>query len=336
LNLASRTAARIALSLLVAAALLALLFAWGGVDVHTIAQTLGRLTPATYLAALGLHLALYVLRAIRFRILIPPRHRPAFLPFLSVCAAHQLAAFALPAKIGEAAFVVYSRQACGVPAAQGIASLVVSRLLDLATLAAALAIACFTLELTSAFPNIAWFTALGLGSSLIALLLFGLSARSDLLVNGAARLSRLGRFDRTVLGARVLSKVEETAVALRTAGGEGRLLGATLISIPSWILIFLFCAVLARGLGLPPETTLAQATFGSSLAILTSLLPVSAFASFGTFEPGWVLGFGLLGIPKDLALATSIGFHVVQLVNIVAIGIVGHAAMGALAKRPAS
>src|SRR5207244_8274373 len=116
-------------------------------------------------------------------------------------------------------------------------------------------------ELTSAFPNIAWFTALGLGSSLVALLLFGLSARSDLLLRMGTAFSRFLRLDRTKLGARVLSKVEETAAALRTAGGEGRLLAATLISIPSWTLIFLFCAVLARGLGLPPETTLVQATF---------------------------------------------------------------------------
>lgn len=336
MNLASRIAARIALSLVVAAALLVPLFVWGGVDAREIARTLGRLTPSTYLLALALHASLYVLRALRFRVLIPPEHRPPFLPLLSVCAAHQMAAFVLPAKIGEAAFVVYSHRVCGAPAAAGIASLVVSRLLDLATLAAGFALACVALELTHAFPDVAWFMPLALGLALVALLLFVLSARSDLLLRMAAAVSRLLGIDRTKLGARLASRVEGTAAALRLAGGSGRLLAATLISIPSWIVIFLFCAVLARGLGLPAETTFAAATFASSLAILTSLLPVSAFASFGTFEPGWVLGFGVLGIPKDLAAATGIGVHVVQLVNVVMLGLIGHVAMGIFAKRRAS
>src|SRR5439155_20596794 len=164
--------------------------------------------------------------------------------FLPVCAAHQMAAFILPVKIGEAAFVVYANQVCGVPAAAGIASLVVSRLLDLATLCAGFALACFALETTHAFPAIAWFLPLAAGLALLAILLFLLSARSDLLVRVAADVSRLLRLDRTRLGGRFNARVEETAAALRTAGVEGRLLGATLVSIPSWIVIFLFCAVL--------------------------------------------------------------------------------------------
>ena len=62
-------------------------------------------------------------------------------------------------------------------------------------------------------------------------------------------------------------------------------------------------------------------------------LPISAFASFGTFEAGCVLGFGLLGVPKDVAVATGLGLHVVQLFNVIALGFLGHFAMGAMRKR---
>gem|GEM_PF-3877678 len=64
---------------------------------------------------------------------------------------------------------------------------------------------------------------------------------------------------------------------------------------------------------------------GSSLAILTSLIPVSAFANFGTLELGWVLGFGTLDVLHDLALATGLGPHAVQLVHFVSLGPISHA-----------
>jgi glycosyltransferase 2 family protein len=333
LSLALRTLTRIGLSLVLAAVLLAPLFVWGGLDVHELAATWKQLTWSVYLSSLGLHVALYFLRAVRFRVLMPPDERPAFLPFLSVCASHTMAAFVLPAKIGEATFVVYSKEVCGVSAATGIASLVVSRVLDLATLAAGFAIACFVLDATGAYPAIGWFRAVGAGLAVFSVFGFFVSARGDLLVGVAAAVTRMLRLDRFAAGRKSLAKATEIAAALRLAGGQGRLLTASLVSIPIWIVVFVFCAVLARGLGLPPETSLAQATFGASLAILTSLIPISAFANFGTLEAGWVLGFGVLGIPKDLAAATGLGLHVVQLVNIVAIGVVGHVAMGFYKKR---
>lgn len=323
------TPVRVALSVLVAGGLTALFLWWSGLEPREVLEALGRLTLATWLPAFGLHLALYGLRAWRFALLLPPgvNVRPG--PFLAVCGAHTLAAFVLPAKIGEATFVVYAQRSCGVPAAAGIASLVVSRLLDMAVLAAGFAIACFAIEASGAFPAIDWFVPLGAGLAVVALAIAGLTLRSDILARFASASIRLLGLARTGIGSRVAVRIDGVAGALRDAGGEGRLLRAALVSIPIWLVIFLFCAVLARALGLPATTTLAEATFGSSLAILTSLIPVSAFANFGTLELGWVLGFGILGVPHDLALATGLGLHAVQLVHIVTLGLISHAILSA-------
>jgi len=319
------TSVRVALSVIVAGGLTALALWWSGLQTRDLLEALGGLTLATWLPAFGLHVALYVLRAWRFALLLPSTVsvRPA--PFLAVCGAHTLAAFVLPAKIGEATFVLYAQRSCGVPAAAGIASLVVSRLLDMVVLAAGFSIACFVIAASGAFPSIAWFAPLGAGLAAVALVVFWLTLRSDLLARCASATIRFTGLARTAIGARFATKIDGLAGALREAGGEGRLLRAALVSIPIWLVIFLFCAVLARALGLPESTTLAEATFGSNLAILTSLIPVSAFANFGTLELGWVLGFGTLGVPKDLALATGLGLHAVQLVHIVALGLLSHA-----------
>ncbi|MCY2960337.1 MAG: lysylphosphatidylglycerol synthase transmembrane domain-containing protein [Planctomycetota bacterium] len=323
------TSVRVALSIAVAGGLTALALWWSGLEPREVADALGRLTLATWLPAFGLHFVLYVLRAWRFALLLPKNVRVQPAPFLAVCGAHTLAAFVLPAKLGEATFVVYANRACGVPAHAGIASLVVSRLLDLAVLAAGFSIACFVIAASAAFPAIDWFVPLGGGLAVVAVVLFWLTLRSDLLARFASATIRFLGIARTALGARVATRIDGIAGALREAGGEGRLLRAALVSIPIWFVIFLFCAVLARALGLPASTTLAEATFGSSLAILTSLIPVSAFANFGTLELGWVLGFGTLGVSHDLALATGLGLHAVQLVHIVALGLISHAFLAA-------
>lgn len=321
------TPVRVAMSVVVAAALTALVLAWGDVSPQAVLDTLARLTLSTWLPAFGLHVVLYLLRAWRFALLMPAGVRLPAVPFLAVCGAHTLASFVLPAKLGEATFVLYAKQVCDVPASVGIAALVMSRLLDMAVLAAGFALACFALEASGSFPSVAWFVPLGIGLAVVAVAAFWLTARSDLLARGAGAALRVLGVVRSGIGARLAVRIDAVALALREAGGEGRLMRAALVSVPIWLVIFLFCAVLARALGLPATTTLAEATFGSSLAILTSLIPVSAFANFGTLELGWVLGFGLLGVPKDLALATGLGLHAVQLVHIVGLGLLSHAVL---------
>ena len=60
------------------------LFHFGGVDLDELLATLGRLSPATFAFALGIHTAIYIVRAERFRLLIPAAHRPPRAALLAV------------------------------------------------------------------------------------------------------------------------------------------------------------------------------------------------------------------------------------------------------------
>lgn len=328
-----KLALRIGASLVLAAALLVPLALWGEVGVADLRATAARLSLGTYFAALALHVALYVLRAVRFQMLFPPESRPSGGPFLAVCAAHTLAAFVLPAKIGEATFVLYASRITRTPASAAIASLVVSRLLDIAVLALGFGVACIVLHLSGGYRGIAWFVPVGATLVVASAAVFALSSRGDLVVELGAWFARLFRLQHTRVGAKLLVKTAGIGASLREAGAEGRLVRAALVSIPVWLVIFLFCFVLARGFGLSSETTLAEVTFGASLAIVTSLIPISAFANFGTLEMGWTLGFGVLGVPRDLAVTTGLGLHVVQLANVVVLGVLGHVGMALAARR---
>lgn len=319
---------RVLASLLVAGVLLAFLAFFGDVRWSDLAKAWGELSLRAYGAALAFHVLLYVLRALRFFVLIPPAQRPPFGRLLVVSCAHTMAATILPAKIGEATYIVYLRDVCGVSAVAGTASLVVSRLLDLATLALGMSIACIAIHVAGAYPQLEWLPSLGGLLAAVSLALFAASARGDWLVVTASRVLHGVGLDRLERGRKILARTQQVAGALREAGGDRRLYVAALVSLPIWMCVFLFCAILARGLGLPDSVTLSEATFASSLAILTSLIPISAFASFGTLEAGWVLGFGVLGIDPTLAGATALGLHFVQLLNVVALGVLGHLGMG--------
>ncbi len=321
-----RASVRLLISLALAGLLLAALFAWGGVSSEELWSVWRRLSPSTYFTVLAVHSTVYLARAARFRALIPAAHRPPFRRLLGVSAAHNLASYVLPAKTGEASLVIYMRSVCGVPAAEGLASLLVSRMLDGAALCGALALACLVVG-GSASSSAAWMTPLGIGLALSTLILGWLATRSERLVRACTRLARLTGLERLAIGRRITQRAAGVGAAL-SAAGEGRGLSiAALLTGPIWLGVFGFYAILAREFGMAPDIGLAEATFGSSLAVLANLLPINGFAGFGTQETGWVVGFATLGVSRELALSSGLGVHVVQLFNVAALGLVGHIAM---------
>lgn len=317
---------RLAASLAVAAVLLVALAAWGDVGFADFVAACARLDAATWAAALALHGGIYLLRAWRFQLLVPRGDRPRYGPALAVSAAHNLASYVLPAKTGEATLVVYLKGYAGVPAAAGLASLVVSRLFDLAVLCAAVAAAlAFNADRVTGIPEP---TPLVVALSVLAVALAAACLRPHALprlTGWALERLRLARF---AAGRAVLARLARVGAALEATAGARTQLACLALTAGQWALVFAFYAVLARGAGLPSDIGYAEAMFGSSLAVLFNLLPVNGFAGFGTQEAGWKVGFVLLGVAPELALATGLAVHLVQLANVVLFGLAGHVALG--------
>jgi uncharacterized protein (TIRG00374 family) len=309
-------------SFLIAVALVWALLEWSDVHLADVARTVARMPLSSFLIALAIHCAIYALRAWRFRTLIPGAPPPTLAQAVVIGAAHNLATYLLPAKTGEGAWVVYLKTRLGVSASVGLASLVVARLLDLAVLCGELGVVCLWLAWTGRAGALPW--PAGFGALLLALtlLFFVLASRSHWLTSMARQLLAWSGLARTRIGERIGLQLASVAAALRDASSRGRLARAALLTVPQWVGIFAFYAVLARALGLDAGVGFVEACFGSSLAVLTNLLPINGFAGFGTQEGGWVLGFGILGVPRDAALATALGVHVVQLFDTLLLGLI--------------
>lgn len=321
-------------SVLVAGGLLFLLMATGGVGPRQVASTVASLPPGAYLAALGLHLCTYLLRGLRFWVLIPAARRPGCRSTLLVSAAHNMASYLLPAKMGEAAFPVYMRLQCGLPSTVGLATLLVARFLDAAMLCTGLATACWVLQRSGRYPGLDWLGLVGSVLVLATLFFLLLSLRGDLLLRALNAALRWMRVHHWSFGERVLQKSNALVGALRATASGGRFGVALLLTAPLWFTVYGFYAVLARAMGFPPEIGLLETGFGASLAAAFNLLPVNGFAGVGTQELGWVTGFHqFLGLDYDLSLRVGFGVHLIQVSNIVAVGLLAHLGLGLLPAR---
>ncbi|MFT5288469.1 MAG: hypothetical protein ACI8PQ_000049 [Planctomycetota bacterium] len=325
---------RLLLSVLLAAGLLGALMAWGGVSPQEVVRTIVGLPPGAYAMALGLHVTTYCLRALRFRILIPAKWRPGFRQTFFISSAHNMASYVLPAKMGEAAFPLYMRIRCRVPSSVGLATLLVSRFLDAAMMCTGLAAACLVLRASGRFPGLEWLGLVGLLLSFGSVFFVSLSLRGDLLFRLLSWCLRWIRLHHWSHGEKFLGKLNTLSHALRISADRGRIWLALLCTVPLWFTIFGFYTVLARAMGLSGDISLLEAGFGAGLAGAFNLLPVNGFAGVGTQEFGWVTGFNqFLGYDYDLALGVGIGVHMIQLFNIVAMGLLAHFAMGLMPRR---
>ena len=338
-------------SLLVAAGLLWALVSWGGVEVRDIRDTLEALTLEQWLMALAVHAGIYLLRAWRFSVLTPAESRPSFGRVLAASSAHNLAAYVLPMKSGEATFVLYSAGVGGVPAKASVASLLVSRLLDLFVLCACMFIVMWISPLLAqggmpdevteeSVSDIAgmFSTMWTLGAVFfVVALLSGLACvyRRGFVSLSASAL-RLLRVERTALGSKLISLIGRFADALDEAGAHGGVLRATALSVALWAGVIAFYSVLITAFGWPEEqAVLVPAVLASGLASLANTLPINGFAGFGTQEGGWVLGMSLWGVDPELALAVGVSAHLVQLGNLILFGMLGHLGMAILPKSEA-
>ena len=339
----SSSAMRLLASLLIAGAVLGMLFAGFGVEPDELFGSLLSLEPSVWLFALGLHACIYLLRAWRFSALTPRELRPSFGRFLAASSAHNLAAYVLPMKSGEATFILYSSGVGEVPARTSVASLLVSRLLDLFVLCMILFVVAWSAPLLLAggmSEEMSQLSSAQLGGKVTNLwavgsvfALVGLFAgfvclrRSGFAAVVAAVL-RLIRLKETALGLKCLGIAERLGGAIEEAGAHGGLMRAGLLSLAQWLFIFAFYASLFTSFGWPTgESVLMPAVFAAGFGTLANLLPVNGFAGFGTQEGGWVLGLSFWVVEPELALAIGVGAHLVQLGNIILFGVLGHLAM---------
>lgn len=321
--------ARTLLSLIIAAAVIALLLWWGGIRPTAVADALGLLDARVYAFTFAVHLATLACRVGRFTSLLDASAPRPFGRLLEIVMVHNLFAFVLPAKVGDASLPLFLKRYQGRRMAEGAMVLAVSRLLDLACVVGTLSITCLIVGAASEAHG--WMTQLGLVLVPLTIVFAWLCFQGERLVGVIQWLTRAVRLDRTKLGEKAMSFAEQ----LREAFGSlerRQLFGAALWTLPLWFFVFLFWATLARALGLDMLSP-AEAFFGSGLSILAAQLPINGFASFGSLDLAWAFGFKAMGADEAAAVSSGLATHLVSVFNVVLLGLIGQALLSRHAAR---
>jgi uncharacterized membrane protein YbhN (UPF0104 family) len=99
---------------------------------------------------------------------------------------------------------------------------------------------------------------------------------------------------------------------------RGTYLSVTLATLISWVMAFWMFYAFLRGFGI--DISFMRVVFGSTIALITSALPVGGLGNWGTLEVGWAAGFLLVGLSKGKAIATGLGIHILIFITSALLG----------------
>ena len=290
-----------------------------GIHLRTALGYAGSAQPLWLLGALAVFAAATAVRALRWWVLFEPPDRPPLRAVNAATLIGYLFNSVLPARAGEAARVIALRRSSRRPTAEIAGTVIVERLIDTAALLALLAALSPWLPMPAASPIALWAVA---GASLLGLAV----------VAAAPWLA-----DRVALPARIRPHAAHVVAGLTAVMRRPRIAAScSALTLLSWGLMGVSTWALMRGmhLGLGPQA-------GLFVAIATGIAMVipSAPASVGVFEAATVVVLGALGVARAPALGFAIVLHALNVVPLIAAGLVALAtqrgANGASPEEPA-
>lgn len=316
------------LSILISAGIVFLLLRLTDVSPSVVLETLRGASPVALALGLILHICTYLLRSVRFRLLIHSA-RPSLGSLFEIVTVHNLMNHILPFRAGELSYVYLIRSLHGVPVPEGLGTLAICRIMDLMAFALFYPIAIILLYFQGfAFPSYVWivlWTVVPLFFFLAALLVV-LALRGKALVGFLRRLARRSPGSGSGPTDRILDKLEEIASSFEHLGARKVYLGAFLLSLAILGIIYLAVYILLAGMGYPMQMLLV--IFCSTLASLGQLLPLYSFGGFGTLEAGWTVGCVMAGFSKEMGMASGLSFHIIVLGYVLVMGLYGLARIG--------
>jgi uncharacterized membrane protein YbhN (UPF0104 family) len=302
MNPGARRALRIGAAIALSSGAIALLVA--ALDWRRAGAALAAADPRWIAVALAWSLAIVALRGWRW-IAIQPE---AGLAIATAATAVQTFYNRIaPMRLGELTLPHLLRRHAGLDATPTLMLLVVTRIVELAVLLGLLALAVL---LGGAADHLGAIAGIGGGLAAIVLLLANLHAAVGLAHRAIAAAARA-----TGVAGRPLARRIVAALA-RAAAGEARLRPRQRAALVGWTvaiqlaqLAALDAIVRAFGVALGP----AASAQGSALALAGTALPLPTVGMVGSLEAGWVAGYHLVGVDRDVAILTGLAAQVVTL-----------------------
>lgn len=279
-------------------------------------------------AGLGYYLLTNVLRAYRFGALLSWRGRFAPLRLVPDMIALSFLNNLLPARSGELSFPYLLQRRHGVPVGRGLLSLLIARIFDLLAVSTLFVVVAF-LE-RGRTDAVAGSVMIGVGLLLLLVLCMLLAlpwlGRHGLRV--AEQALRPMGLDGSTWQERLLHQGQRAVAAmthLQRTGAYGRVFFYSLLG---WLTTFAWFAAFLQAVGLPIRYP--QVIAGATFATLTKAIPFITVGGLGAHEAGWTVGFQLVGMPLETAIASGLA---VNLLTLLLSGILGALALAIMRRQ---
>ena len=279
-------------------------------------------------AGLGYYLLTNVLRAYRFGALLSWRGRFAPLRLVPDMVALSFLNNVLPARSGELSFPYLLQRRHGVHIGRGLMSLLIARIFDLLAVSTLFVVVAF---LERGRPD-AMAAPLIVGVGLLLLLVLCVLLALPWLGKHGLRvaeqaLRRLGRGGGK-WEERLLHHGQRAVAAMTRLQREGAYGRVFVYSLLGWMSTFAWFAAFLQAVGVPIRYPRVIA--GATFATLSKALPFVTVGGLGAHEAGWTLGFHLVGLPLETAIASGLA---VNLLTLLLSGILGAIALALMRRQ---
>ncbi len=215
-----------------------------------------------------------------------------------------------PARTGELTFVYYLKKMAGADISKGLHILLVTRIFDFIVVAA-----FFVCSLVVYYGRRTSMALLAMGIIFFILsvaVLFNLKW-IVMFFNGIFNFftAKTG-LDRIGLVEKIKRKMEPVVEEFAGFDTKRFVPELAFTSMLIWGALYAFSFVTIHAFGV--DINFLQSVAGSTGGVLTNVLPINSFGSFGTMEAGWAGGFVLVGMSAQDAITTGFGNHIVNFV----------------------
>jgi uncharacterized protein (TIRG00374 family) len=213
----------------------------------------------------------------------------------------------MPARTGELTLIYYLNKIGRIAASKGLHALIVIRIFDLIMVSLFFVLSVLFFYGRKSSPVLLLLgTIVGLISVMV---LFNMSTFLQIMnamLKKIVAFLRLDRFSLIRKGLNIIDTITVEFSDFETARHVPLLL-ATSFMIWSALYLFSYVNILVFGI----DISVIKTIIGSTGAVLTNVLPINSFGSFGTLEAGGTGGFILVGMDQHDAITTAFGSHMI-------------------------
>ena len=269
-------------------------------------ETLKRSNINLFLMGCCIYFLSNFLKAVRFKFFLNISSISLF-KYFAISSFHNFFNQILPARTGELTFVYYAKKLANLEVAKGLHALLIIRLFDFIVISVILVTSLLVYYGREASQILLFFGIFFLILSIILLLnlkhLIIFSQKIFLF------LTRKFNIDKKSLIIKINDKINEIVEEFNTFDTKKVIPLLTLTSFLVWGALYslFYITIIAFGVEIP----FLLAVVGSTGGVLSNVLPINSFGSFGTLEAGWFAGFVLVGMTDQNAIVTGFGYHLI-------------------------